>query len=173
MARSSLLTNMHRTSSFALTLTLVCSVVVGNAGCGKPGAALAPVTGRVTLDDKPLAGVTVCFVRDGAPQWSFGQTDADGKFALTTIAEKDGAYVGLNQVTVSQPTGSSAAPSKSAAPGVPNPDEYFKQLAKSAEKKSAVVPEKYQQLGASGLTAEIKAGPNVVDLPLSTTGVAK
>jgi hypothetical protein len=96
------------------------------------------------------------------------QTDADGNFALTTIAEKDGAYVGVNQVTVSQPTGSAAAPSKSAAPGVPTPDEYFKQLANSAEKKSAVVPEKYQQLGGSGLTAEIKAGPNVVDLPLST-----
>jgi hypothetical protein len=71
MARSSLLTNMHRT--LILTFALVCSLFVGNSGCGKPGAALAPVTGRVTLDDKPLANVTVCFVREGAPQWSFAK----------------------------------------------------------------------------------------------------
>lgn len=158
---------MQRASVLALTLALIGSFAV-STGCGKQGPALAPVTGRVTLDGQPLAGVTVCFVHDGAPQWSFGQTDADGNFTLTTITEKDGAYLGANQVTVSQPADSSAASSQTPAAGVPTPDEYFKQLAKSATKQAVVVPAKYQQLGASGLSADIKAGENVIDLALST-----
>ncbi|WP_254506719.1 DUF4198 domain-containing protein [Anatilimnocola floriformis] len=162
---------MNRISGIALALATL--IVVGVLGCGSKGAPLAPVTGRVTLDGQPLAGATVCFMREGSPKWSFGQTDADGKFALTTIAENDGAYLGLNQVTVSQPaaTSASTAPNRPAV-GVPAPDEYFKQLAKSAASQPKLVPEKYQQLGASGLSAEIKAGQNLIDLPLFTATAA-
>jgi len=79
------------------------------AGCGGAGYQLAPVSGRVTLHEKPLAGVHVSFqpvaLGAGSPNpgpGSFGQTDADGRFTLRTMdTDRPGAVVGNHVVTLS------------------------------------------------------------------------
>lgn len=56
------------------------------AGCG--GGAEKPVTftGKLTLDDQPVAGALVSFVREGKQgRDAHAQTRADGSFEMTTL----------------------------------------------------------------------------------------
>lgn len=83
------------------------------AGCGGSGEqTVAPVSGVVTLDSKPLPGVTVLFQPAAGPQTvtagpgSIGVTGPDGRYVLETIeARKKGAIVGKHNVTLSTAQG--------------------------------------------------------------------
>lgn len=72
-------------------------------GCGKSGPKMAPVSGRVTLDKKPLANADIVFspTEPGPDKTvnldSSGRTDAQGRFSLP----KDGALVGAHKVRIS------------------------------------------------------------------------
>jgi hypothetical protein len=87
---------------FALAVLMSVSAV----GCGDGN--LAPVSGRVTMDDKPLAGATVSFIPDSdpkkkAPPVAIGKTDADGRFTLTIPSDRGdrkGAIVGKCKVSI-------------------------------------------------------------------------
>ncbi len=69
------------------------------AGCGSSGPALAPVTGRVTLDGRPLANVEVVFQpTQGSP--SFGVTDGDGRYELVYKRGVTGSLVGEHTVQI-------------------------------------------------------------------------
>jgi hypothetical protein len=92
-----------------LARVAVCCLAAALAGCGdsKPYKT-ADVSGRITLDGKPLAGARVIFnpihdPKDGAlgrPE-AYGTTDADGRYTLETAFRDRGATVGPNRVTVS------------------------------------------------------------------------
>lgn len=74
-------------------------VLLALAGCGGAGRTApvptAAVSGKVTLDGKPLPGATVTFFTD---QWSsVGKTSSTGEFKLV-----QGAAVGGNKVTISK-----------------------------------------------------------------------
>ncbi len=79
------------------------------AGCGRGKSySVVPVSGTVTLDNKPLEGVVVIFqpiagpaVSDAGPG-SSGVTDANGKFTLQLVTgeQKAGAVVGKHRVTL-------------------------------------------------------------------------
>lgn len=106
-------------------LCLACALgLVTLAGCGKGSAKLVPVTGKVTVGNKPLPGGGVTFWPDGkavtadAPA-PIGTVDTDGNYKLTT-AGKPGAPLGKYKVTVSSgtATGEAADPMKSVS-GVP------------------------------------------------------
>lgn len=79
------------------------------AGCNGPEYELAPVSGRVTMDGKPLAEVIVRFQpiaeRSDQPNpgpGSFGTTDQDGRYRLRTIKpDAEGAVVGTHRVYLS------------------------------------------------------------------------
>jgi hypothetical protein len=83
-------------------LPLVC------VGCGPPYR-VAPVSGRITLDGKPLANALVTF----APMGTKGQmevgptaaarTDADGRYALKIDPKKPGAVVGHCRIYINTP----------------------------------------------------------------------
>lgn len=81
-------------------------MVVMLAGCGgRSDLSLAPVSGKVTMDDKPLAGALVRFEpTGGSPKqgWSdaSGITDAEGKYNLLTGDLSIGAVVGPNRVSI-------------------------------------------------------------------------
>jgi len=93
-------------------LSVRCCVLTAVAGCllplgcGTEEYELAPVSGRVTLDGKPLAGVKVSFQpaskRPDQPNpgpGSYGTTDEDGRYILQTIEPvADGAVVGPHKV---------------------------------------------------------------------------
>ena len=78
------------------------------AGCGGAEYEVVPVSGRVTLDGKPLADVGLMFVplsegRDNPNigPGSLGRTDADGRFALQTVRGEDGAVTAKHIVRMS------------------------------------------------------------------------
>jgi hypothetical protein len=67
--------------------------LLSGAGCGGRNTPV-PVSGVVTLDGKPLEGANVYFyavgdAKDGRP--AYGVTDANGRFDLSTLGDRDGA----------------------------------------------------------------------------------
>jgi len=87
----------------ALSLPMmVCLAVAGClVGCGaQDGAPLGTVTGTVTLEGKPVEGVTVQFQPEqGVP--SYGTSDEEGKYELAYVGPKMGAEVGRHTVQLS------------------------------------------------------------------------
>ena len=90
-------------------LTLVASVACGLlalAGCGPDGQGAVPVSGRVTLDGKPLANLQITFQplaqdASGFGPGSFARTDADGQFAMRKVwPDAPGAVPGAHRVTM-------------------------------------------------------------------------
>jgi hypothetical protein len=84
---------------------LVVLALLPAFGCGKPYK-VAPVSGRVTLDDKPLAKASVSFVPMATKEnlnpgpTSQGLTDADGRFTLSVDPATPGSVVGKCRVYV-------------------------------------------------------------------------
>jgi hypothetical protein len=104
---------MPLTASFHLRWILLgCLGAIFALGCG---ADVVPVSGRVTLDGKPLAGARVTFqpraegAASGEPATgSVGQTDEDGHYTLRLIKpDQPGAAVGEHTVTISAAAGGS------------------------------------------------------------------
>jgi len=89
---------------FPLILVLLLFVA---AGCGKESYRLAPVSGQVRLNGKPLPKAWVHFAPKASKETnapgptSHGQTDPDGRFTLGVDPEHPGATVGLNRVFIS------------------------------------------------------------------------
>jgi hypothetical protein len=86
-------------------LTLMLVVAAGLiAGCGtQDGVALFPVEGELKWNGQPLAGAQIVFhprVAKAKVPPARAQTDASGKFKLTTFVTHDGAPVGDYSVTV-------------------------------------------------------------------------
>ncbi len=92
-----------RATRAAMLVAAICSV---GTGCSRPDYEVAPVSGRVTMGGRGLAGVAVNFqpVSKGPDQpnpgpGSYGTTDADGRFVLRTIeGDAEGAVVGTHRV---------------------------------------------------------------------------
>jgi hypothetical protein len=69
------------------------------AGCGPSGPEIAYVTGRVTIDGKPLPNATVLFVpENGRPAGA--ATDADGNYVLYFAQGRLGAIPGKSSVRI-------------------------------------------------------------------------
>lgn len=83
-------------SSFVSFLTLCLTSFVG---CGSAGPKIVPVEGNVLLDGKPLEKVLVEFLPTSDGPRSFGETDSQGHFSLTTDDGKTrGASIGTHKV---------------------------------------------------------------------------
>ena len=88
--------------------SMIGGVLLVCAGCGGAGYKVAPVSGRVILDNEPLVGASVSFVPlDGSKEnnvgaGSYGKTDAEGRYTLKLIEnDQAGAAVGRHQVSIS------------------------------------------------------------------------
>lgn len=76
--------------------------LVAATGCGSN---VAPVSGRITLDEKPLVNATVIFEPDSDLKnpgpGSQGKTDANGEYALQLFTgEAKGAIIGKHVVRI-------------------------------------------------------------------------
>ncbi|TWT33248.1 DUF4198 domain-containing protein [Blastopirellula retiformator] len=115
---------------------LGCMILIGLAGGCGPAAnhpELAPVTGVVTVNGKPVENVTVVFTPATEGRVSRGGTDAEGKFTLRYAGDADGAVLGQHAVTF---------------------------MVIDADAPANVLPRKYADQTAS-IPAEVtKAGPN-------------
>ena len=116
------------------------ALVMSFAGCGKTVSDIAPVTGRITLDGKPLEKADILFQPDGSKPPSSGRTDADGRYQLVYKRGVMGGNVGSNtvQITISPDV-------------VSNPPN---------------IPARYNS--ESELTKEVKSGPNEFNFDLTT-----
>lgn len=109
---------MRECPSVLLSACSLSLAVFLAGGCGSINAPpVVEVTGRVTLEGKPLEGVVLQFEPDqsgvapGKPVLpvAYGTTDADGRYrAFRTGNKAYGAAVGVNNVRVTVPEGSSA-----------------------------------------------------------------
>jgi hypothetical protein len=115
-------------------------LLLGVVGCG--GRNIAPVSGKVTLDDKPLANATVIFQPDADVKipgpGSVGKTDAQGQFSLQLMTGNTvGAVIGKHKVSITAYDGGGDVPSSGS-------DMMF---------QKALVPSKYN--AESTLTFEV------------------
>ncbi len=77
-------------------------VLVILGGCDG-GPELSPVSGRVTVNDKPLVNAAIIFspLDEGMPQvTSGGTTDSNGDYELSTPKGQPGAVVGKHKVMI-------------------------------------------------------------------------
>lgn len=103
--------NNHSPCRF-IPILMSCILFVASLtiGCGDKKYDMAPVSGRVTVDNKPLEEITVSFQpiatsnnSSNAGIGSIGVTDASGCFTLKTIDGKQGAVVGMHVVRLYVP----------------------------------------------------------------------
>ncbi|NLX96022.1 MAG: hypothetical protein GXY83_07590 [Rhodopirellula sp.] len=144
---------------------VLCCVVILGAGCGESGPEVATVDvgGTVTLDGKPLQGVTVMFIGEGADFVGMGKTGPDGKYQLDggSIPDKTGAMPGMNEVYFTQSF--DALPDE--PPVIPvGPNETL-----TAEPKDSLIPPKYSNPAKPALTFDVPAeGTQSADFQLSS-----
>jgi hypothetical protein len=78
----------------------LASVALVWAGCSTGGPEIAYVTGKVTMDGKPLANATVVFIpENGRPAGA--NTNADGHYVLNFSEGRRGTIPGLSSVRIS------------------------------------------------------------------------
>ena len=70
-------------------------------GCSKSGPEVAPVSGLVTVDGRPMANVDVVFQPEDRGSPSYGRTDKDGHYVLAYKRGQEGALVGFHGVSIS------------------------------------------------------------------------
>lgn len=139
-------------------LVLVC--VVGCSGDDR----VAPVTGVVTLDDKPIAEASVTFMPKEGGRPAFGVTDAEGKYELTTFEEGDGALIGNHVVTILAVDEKVSDKATAAAEEHGSLSEFMAPQAK----QKWIIPERYSEKDTSGLSFDVKPGENnQADFPLT------
>lgn len=136
----------HRATIAICGLALVIAIT----GCsarptGQPE--IAPVSGTVMLDGRPLGGVSVVFESDRGVL-SFGNTDDQGRYTVSYIRSARGAGVGRNVVRISTPM-----------------------MGPSSPLRKDKIPSIYNT--ASTLTVDITKGSNVFDFALTSNSSSK
>ena len=86
-------------SRFAHLGCTLSVLVFSMAGCGRSGPEIAYVSGRVTMDGKPLTNATVVFApENGRPAGA--RTDASGNYVLNFTEGRRGAIPGKNTIRI-------------------------------------------------------------------------
>lgn len=87
-----------------LAVAFFATAILSFVGCSGTEYSLAPVSGQVTLDGKPVASIRLVFSpmaneanTDPGP-WSTGVTNAEGEYTLETRHKQKGASVGKHTV---------------------------------------------------------------------------
>jgi hypothetical protein len=122
------------------------------AGCGKGDRPeLGYVSGKVTMDDKPMADVWVMFNPQGGGRTSIGRTDQDGEYELMYLEGAKGANFGTHKVVIV----------------TFNEDEAEEMRSSTGEPIKEPIPAQYNT--QTTLTAEVKEGDQVIDFALKST----
>lgn len=143
------------------TLFIIAAVLTGCGGGGdkwtKERPKPFPVSGKVAFKGQAVAGATVVFVPDGHTQAATGQTDSSGAYQLQTYSPNDGAVPGKYKVTITKVEVTSTDTSQESR--VDNT---------AVTEQKWLVPQKYGNSEASGLTADVtEGGKNNFDFELT------
>lgn len=158
MMNKSVMTNRMFLELLGLGLLMLFHV-----GCSSRGdqPELGTVTGTITLDGQPLAGVAVVFQPDnGRP--SRGMTDAQGKYELTYIRQTKGAKVGPHRVEIAPSEEGEVEEVEEAEGG----DGEEQQASPKPKSGKSAVPARYNV--KSELKADVKSGANTFDFALES-----
>lgn len=143
-------------------LTLLAAVAFVSAGCSSDGYQVASISGRVTLDGKPVEKVAVMF-QPVAPKGtinpgpgSFGITDANGRYTLKLIglSERKGAALGHHKVRIENYT----------EPGDTTDDRPNRK----PEKPPVPIPERYNRIDAILEFDVLSGGTDEANFDLTT-----
>ena len=160
---------MRRTTSAenAIRVAACCLLSLLLTGCGS-GDGPVPVTGKVTLDGKPVSDASVTFTpasQEG--RVAVGATDDSGMYSLNLLTGevKDGAMPGAYKVSISK---------GELVGGKPVDDsrgDSFSSLGMSSgssPRAKLLIPVRYSSVRTSGLSFEVKRGvENTADFELS------
>ena len=152
-------------SGMNLVIT-ICLAGLVSCGCSSEGGTRPPmgkVKGTVTHKGKPVPGVSVNFVKEGAPRGASGITDSNGVYKLTTFDSNDGAVLGTHKVFLAEIE--AAAPGQSGEEMTPESlgkivgDGKFDTFNKKSQKAGAI-PAKYTDPKATPLKFTVDPGEN-------------
>jgi hypothetical protein len=136
-----------RCTGIATALAVVCGLSLAAVGCRQSD--MAPVSGRVTFEGRPVPKAIVRFLPESRPMAAAG-TDDDGRYRLTTRRPLDGAYIGLHKVVV--------------APWMPGVGDTS---GVTAEPERPDIPKIVRDANSTPLAVEVTAaGPNEFDFDL-------
>ena len=139
----------------------------GIFGCGKGYPETVEVFGHVTYDGKPISIVKNCeceinfWPESGRP--ARGEFAPDGSYRLTSFESGDGAVPGEYRVTIKAVKvhfpGGSAPPTEGAAAAA-DP------VAAGRPWLERLIPQRYEGIETSGLTATVEPGKNEINFDL-------
>lgn len=152
--------------------------LIGGCSRGPSRPKTYSVSGTVTFNGQPVEGASVIFVpksmvQGGAgqnaqgPQVATAETDAQGRYQLTTFAKGDGAIPGEYLVKVFKypkpetPAGTGGQGEEEYRP----PEEAETQPAAATPKN--LLPDKYANERTSGLSFTVEAKANTFDITLT------
>jgi hypothetical protein len=152
----------------------VVVAIVLVAGCNS-GLEFAPVTGKVTVDGKPLPYKTVVFFPDENTPGSGGgaNTDKEGKYTMLATAPGEttthqGLPQGRYRVMIVEPL----VPIQEAQPEAESndPSDVVIAVAPEMRPRKRDIPPKYTRQETTPLVVEVPAAGGVFDLELSSSG---
>jgi hypothetical protein len=145
---------LGRCKGIAIALAVIFVSSLAAVGCRRSD--MAPVSGRVTFEGRPVPKAIVRFVPESRPMAAAG-TDDDGRYRLTTRRPMDGAYIGRHKVVV--------------APWMPGAGDTS---GVTAEPVRPDIPKVFHNSETSPLAVEVTAeGPNQFDFELAKEAAAK
>lgn len=137
------------------------------AGCGPANNRVA-VEGIVTLDGKPIKGVSLTFMPRGKGRPGIGETDVNGRFRMKDVGIHDGLPPGDYDVLVMLAEWSKLKTVEIPIGAVGGDGAETMEIVEVAPHVTKwIVPERYSKLGASGLSASIRSA--TTDLSLALT----
>ena len=149
----------HGSPKYLSTVAVVAMLGVSLvAGCGGDTLPMGQVTGRVTYQGRPVTGGVIVFVPQRGPQ-ATAVLDDKGRYDLITAGKGDGAPLGPQSVYFTplfedNPLADYTAQDYASGKLPPKRESLLK------------LPDTYLSTRTSGLTAEVKSGPNTVDFDL-------
>lgn len=140
------------------TCSFWVTALVGLIGCGASTGPI-PLSGIVKLDGKPLSNASISFVPEGTGKQATGTTDDGGKFVLSTIDPRDGAFPGKYKVVIAPNTIASEVTESESADAAMMADAA---AAKSKKSTTPKFPQAYTRLDQTPITQEVPAKAEVV-----------
>jgi hypothetical protein len=158
---------MKRLCRFAVAILLIIGFLL--TGCSEAGRPPTyPVTGTVTFQGKAVAGAAVTFVPAGeAGDAASAITDTEGKYALTTWVQGDGARPGQYRVKVIHGDQLAVDPSKMVQNlSYEEEQKIYVENTKPAPRPKSLIPAKFANDDTSGLTHTVEEKPTTFDIKL-------